>query len=174
MTLIKGLDQGRPSAAGTLDLAETVGRMATTLSGLSAQWLRGLTINAHERLALFHLWENGPMTMSELGARIPLSRAAITALTDRLEALGYVTRTPDEHDRRRTMLSLTDVPAELIETFVADWRRDVAQVAGALDPREQATIIRFMESLRTLQHERAAALRKRPDAELPHPPSPAG
>src|SRR6476660_7787670 len=94
-------------------------RMGVALSGLVAQWLRGLTINAHERLAIAHLWEHGPMTMSELGARIPLSRAAVTALTDRLEALRYVVRTPDAHDRRRTVLTLTDRPLTLIDEMVA-------------------------------------------------------
>jgi len=55
---------------------------------LHAQWRRALMVNAHERLAMINLWNEGSLSMSELGTRIPLSRAAITSLTDRLERLG--------------------------------------------------------------------------------------
>ena len=141
--------------------------MGVALSGLFAQWLRGLTINAHERLALAHLWEHGPMTMSDLGARIPLSRAAVTALTDRLEALQYVQRTPDAHDRRRTVLTLTDRPEQLIEQMVGAWSRDVAQLEARFSAEELRAIERWNDGLRDVAHEHAVGLRGRADGELP-------
>src|SRR5689334_11577668 len=121
----------RVAVSGFADVSpqmDSTAQMSVALSGLFAQWLRGLTINAHERLAIAHLWEHGSMTMSELGARIPLSRAAVTALTDRLEALGYVVRTPDEHDRRRTLLSLTTRPGILVEEMARSFFRDLEPV----------------------------------------------
>lgn len=132
-----------------------------------AQWLRGLTINAHERLALSHLWEHGPMTMSELGVRIPLSRAAVTALTDRLEALGYVQRTPDAHDRRRTVLSLNSRPSELITPMVDEFERAVEELSTSFSADEQAAISRWSAGLRDIAHDQAAVLRRRTDEELP-------
>lgn len=72
-------------------------------------------INHHETIALIVLLHDGPMVMSDLGAAVPLSRAAITALTDRLEFIGFVQRTPDPTDRRRTVLSLTDKAREQID-----------------------------------------------------------
>ena len=130
------------------ELATATSRMGVALSGLLAQWLRGLTINAHERLALAHLWEHGPMTMSELGSRIPLSRAAVTALTDRLEALNYVQRTPDAHDRRRTVLTLTERPGSLIDGMVATWLADVRSVEQQFSEAEQRAIVRWSDALR--------------------------
>lgn len=141
--------------------------MGVALSGLVAQWLRGLTINAHERLALTHLWEHGPMTMSELGARIPLSRAAVTALTDRLEALRYVQRTPDAHDRRRTVLSLTERPESLIERMVTDWVEDVRELEQRFSGDELRAIERWNEGLRQVSHGHASRLRARTEDELP-------
>lgn len=142
-------------------------RLGVAMSGLVAQWLRGLTINAHERLALAHLWEQGPMTMSDLGSRIPLSRAAVTALTDRLEALGYVQRTPDAHDRRRTVLSLTTRPEQLIEEMVENWSRDIANLEERFGADELQAIDRWNEGLRVISHRHAEQLRSRRDDELP-------
>jgi len=159
--------RGATNREDTSNPIETTGRMAVSSSGLFAQWLRGLTINAHERLALAHLWEHGSMTMSELGARIPLSRAAVTALTDRLEALGYVLRTPDEHDRRRTVLSMTDRPEQLIAPMVGAWRSDVEQFAASFSDEERRAIARWNEGLRSINHVRATALRARNEGEIP-------
>lgn len=63
---------------------------------------------ASERATLLELAQGGPTSMSVLGARIRLSRAAITTLTDRLEAKGLVHRVPDPKDRRRTYIELAD------------------------------------------------------------------
>lgn len=142
-------------------------RMGVALSGLVAQWLRGLTINAHERLALAHLWEHGPMTMSDLGARIPLSRAAVTALTDRLEALEYVRRTPDAMDRRRTVLTLTERPESLIEELVLSFTRETGQLEERFSAEERNAIERWNEGIREISHRHADALRLRSDDELP-------
>ncbi|MCW2926206.1 MAG: transcriptional regulator, MarR family [Thermoleophilia bacterium] len=156
-----------PRLATTSIVVAATNRMGVATSGLFAQWLRGLTINAHERLALAHLWEHGPMTMSELGSRIPLSRAAVTALTDRLEALRYVQRTPDAHDRRRTVLSLTERPEQLIQDMVATWMTDVSALEQRFDATELRAIERWNEGLREISHRHAALLRARRDDELP-------
>jgi DNA-binding MarR family transcriptional regulator len=145
----------------------TTSRMSIALSGLVAQWLRGLTINAHERLAIAHLWEHGPMTMSELGARIPLSRAAVTALTDRLEALRYVQRTPDAHDRRRTVLTLTERPLTLIDGMVGSFLDEVSRVEEQFGAEELRVVERWNDSLREIAHRFAGDLRGRREDELP-------
>ena len=162
--------------AGLEALSEPVAatsRMTVSMSGLAAQWLRGLTINAHERLAIAHLWEHGPMTMSELGSRIPLSRAAVTALTDRLEALAYVVRTPDEHDRRRTVLTLTERPQQLIAEMVDGWSTDIAGFEASFDDAELRAITRWNDGLRDINHRRASILRQRSEAEIPVAAEPA-
>jgi DNA-binding MarR family transcriptional regulator len=166
------LSEAQISGLSTTSVSATeTGRMSVALSGLFAQWLRGLTINAHERLALAHLWEHGSMTMSELGARIPLSRAAITALTDRLEALNYVVRTPDAHDRRRTVLSLTTRPAELMAPLSAPWNAAIETFEQGFDAAELRIINRWTEGLREIAHRESTVLRARRDEELPGLPT---
>ena|SRR5689334_9738498 len=78
---------------------------------------------------LSRLSKYGPATMTELAAaeRVrPQSMAATLAAIDRH---GYLRRTPDPHDGRRQLISLTDTGVELVEGT----RREREEwVAGAL------------------------------------------
>jgi DNA-binding MarR family transcriptional regulator len=141
-------------------------RANVAFEALGAQHRRCLTINAHERLALMHLWESGSITMSELGERIPLSRAAVTALTDRLERMGYVIRTPDEHDRRRTMLTLTTRPAEIVQPVAQPFIDGIKAAAADLDEDEWATVCGFMARVYDSSIASARHLQKLTDDEL--------
>ena len=161
------LPGGAARIATSSPVVAATSRMGVAMSGLVAQWLRGLTINAHERLALAHLWEHGPMTMSDLGSRIPLSRAAVTALTDRLEALEYVQRTPDAHDRRRTVLSLTGRPEHLIDSMVGAWLDDLREVETQFSPEQIQAVVKWNDAIRDVSHKHAERLRTRADDELP-------
>lgn len=78
------------------------------ISALLALRDHGWTINHHEGIALLALLDEGATTMSDLSKMIPLSRAAMTAMTDRLEFHGLVQRVPDIKDRRRVHLHLTE------------------------------------------------------------------
>src|SRR5690242_15778077 len=91
--------EGEPMADGSTTQAEMTEteavadfmfRMGASFDAFTAQMRRALELNAHERLAISLLWARGPQTMTELGVGIPLSRAAVTTLVDRLEGSGLV------------------------------------------------------------------------------------
>ena len=127
------------------EVAPSLQRTIAAFEGLSAQWRRGMTINAHERLALVHLWESGSMTMSELGERIPLSRAAVTALTDRLERMGYLRRTPHAEDRRTLRIELTDAGLALSQELRACGDRMAEYALRTLMPDEREHFVGLLE-----------------------------
>lgn len=78
-------------------------------------------------------------TMSQVAKLTGLSRAAMTACTDRLERLGFVERTPDVVDRRRTTLRITDAGTELLwQTFTFDADQAEADEAAAEAARLEA------------------------------------
>lgn len=124
--------------------AARVHRFNVEFEAWVSQIRRSLSINAHERLALAHLWEAGPLTMTELGERIPLSRAAVTALTDRLERLDYLRRTADPNDRRRTMISVTDTPRALVEPLYRPLTTELEDYVAKMDPEEWESVQRFL------------------------------
>ena len=102
-------------------------------------------------LALLALWgADGPMTVSELGARLRLDSGTLTPLLKRLEAAGHVTRSRDAADERRVRIEVTGagwrlrdrvagVPLELFSTLgleagdAAELRRLLARVVERLD-----------------------------------------
>ena len=48
-----------------------------------------------------------PLRMSDIASRLVLSPGGATKVIDRLEKMGYVTRSPDPHDRRATVIAIT-------------------------------------------------------------------
>jgi DNA-binding MarR family transcriptional regulator len=141
--------------------------MSVALSELVGEWLRGLTFTAHERLGLVYLWAHGPMSMTELAARIPLSRAAVTSLTDRLEAQGYIRRTADKADRRRTIVMLTNSLRVSIEALTGAWHTDIAAHEAQFLDDEKLTIRRWSAGMEQISVRHTLRLRARSDEELP-------
>ena len=107
-------------------------------------------------IALSRVYRDGPMPMSDLTSRLGVTRGALTGLVDRLEEAGLMTRTPDEHDRRVTRLSLTPHARTIMATVEHDWRHEVQHWLSALDDETQ----------NALSHGLNALL----EAELPHVP----
>jgi DNA-binding MarR family transcriptional regulator len=65
----------------------------------------GLHITDHKSLYLIHTL--GAMSAGRLGDMIGLTTGAVTGTIDRLEEAGYVRRTNDPKDRRRTIVEPT-------------------------------------------------------------------
>ena len=80
----------------------------------SQHWL-GLEITMGQLKAMLALGVGGPLSVGELGRRLGISEPAASLLVDRLEEQGLATRGPDETDRRRTLVSLTDAAEQLGE-----------------------------------------------------------
>lgn len=82
-------------------------------------------LNGTDLQAVGLLLSEGPATPGELATRTGLSAGgAITAMIDRLERAGFVTRTRDETDRRRVIV--TAVP-EAVMSRVGDVYARVAE-----------------------------------------------
>ncbi|MFC9994948.1 MarR family winged helix-turn-helix transcriptional regulator [Nocardia sp. NPDC127526] len=88
-----------------------------------------LGINATDMQCL-QLLQYGPRTSSELAKLIGMTTASMTALIDRLEKAGFVTRVRDEHDRRRVLVHIAldrargDI-APIFGPLIGGWRRSL-------------------------------------------------
>lgn len=155
-------DLGREPGQG----ARFLQRFTGTMDALSSQLRRAWGLNAHEMQAISTLWEFGRMTMTDLGRRIPLSRAAVTTLTDRLERLGYVRRVPDPTDRRRILLEVTDRVEHEFARIHGHWNERVEGYVRELDPQAWSTVVDVLADLRELAREEADELRAMSSDEL--------
>jgi DNA-binding MarR family transcriptional regulator len=82
-------------------------RISAGFARATAQVRRRADLGNNEWAALIALWDGGRCTMTELGERIDISRAAITTLADRLNSIGLIERVPDPSDRRRLFVTVT-------------------------------------------------------------------
>ena len=99
----------------------------------------------------------GPLSAGQLSERSGLSRAAMTALIDRLERKGYVRRARDVADRRRVFVELTERAKAASEEMHAPLAKD-GQALLADYSDEQLTVLReFLsadQALSERHHER--------------------
>ena len=75
--------------------------------GLYRPLLEPMGLTHPQYLVMLALWEESPLTVSELGRRLSLEPATLSPLVKRLEAGGLVTRQRDPRDERALAVSLT-------------------------------------------------------------------
>jgi DNA-binding MarR family transcriptional regulator len=103
-----------------------------------------LDVNATDLAAMEHLMLSGPLGPAELGRRLGLSRPAMTAVVDRLTALGHVTRSEHPTDRRAVVV--TPAPAS-VDQAMRILLPMIAEVDAALDgftDDQQAAIAEYL------------------------------
>ena len=144
--------------------------MATTSSRTDlATRLRTVIVRTNRRLrqegggqlsptlsaALGTIGRHGPLTPSELAERERVQRPTATRLLARLEAPGYVSRTPDPADGRSSLVALTPAGRTLLEQ--ARGRKDayLARRLRTLSGEERATLRRAAEILERMLDEAA-------------------
>ena len=82
-------------------------RTADLLFDRIGRLLRPLGVSSAGGLVLGLLRDHGPMSPSQLGDRLIVTRATVTGLVDSLEAKGFVRREPNPDDRRSLSIQIT-------------------------------------------------------------------
>jgi len=98
------------------------------------------------------------MTPKDLAAFSGLAPASVTALVDRLERKGVVSRKPHPDDRRKVLIELDMSGAEELAPL---WDHMIAAVTKACErysEEQLRTIIEFIGDAATITHESTAKL----------------
>lgn len=92
----------------------------------------------------------GPLTPGELASHEGVRPPSMTRTLACLNESGFVTRTPDPHDRRSSIVTLTDPARELLHEDRR--RRDewLSDRIAALDPEHREAIVRALPILEEL------------------------
>ncbi|MFJ8856159.1 MarR family transcriptional regulator [Streptomyces sp. NPDC102437] len=83
-------------------------------------------------------------TAGWLGTQLGLNSAGTTAVIDRLERLGHLTRTRDPRDRRRVLLAVDPRAVELGWAFFGPLIETTVTVLRDFDETETAAVRRFL------------------------------
>lgn len=88
-----------------------------------------------------------PITVGELAHRLRLSPAAATALVDRLEAVGHVSRMRDPHDRRRVTVTMQETALRVATAFFVPLGLRMNDAAAEFTPEELARTAEIVRRL---------------------------
>jgi DNA-binding MarR family transcriptional regulator len=103
----------------------------------------------------------GPLTAGQLAEQAGLTTGAVTAVLDRLEAVGYVKRTRDTADRRRVLVEITDEARRRAMEFYGPMAEAGMDYMERFTVEELARIRDFMRAGREIQEANLARLRER-------------
>jgi len=123
-----------------------------------------LGLNMAERHCIGLLY-GGPQSAGAIAIATGLTPAAVTALIDRLEARGLLTRTRSLEDRRKVVIEATEATRDLSARYYGAIAREGEKVVATFSDAELATISRFVHAALDLQRDQLARLKAEgPDA----------
>lgn len=89
-----------------------------------------------------------PITLSALARERRVSLQAMSELVQTLVERGWITRTPDPHDRRQQLLQLTEHGRAHYERAQTQTLRQLVPLMNELDDEERAAVARALPALR--------------------------
>jgi DNA-binding MarR family transcriptional regulator len=89
----------------------------------------------------------GPVTVSELAARLGLTLPTVSGVLADLDRAGFIERQPDPADRRRTIVAIVPAQAALIGEWLDGAASPIARVLDKLSPNEQEAFLKAMDLL---------------------------
>ena len=122
-------------------------RTADLLFDAIGRLLRPVGVSAAGGLVLGQLRDHGPMSPSELGERLIVTRATVTGLVDSLERRGYATRTANPADRRSVIVAITSEGLAVAQRVRELIHRNETAWMSVLTEQELATYIGLLHRI---------------------------
>jgi DNA-binding MarR family transcriptional regulator len=99
------------------EVAEVAGRLRLSATRLARRLRQeaGMGLTPSQLAALATVHNHGPLTLGALAEREQVAPPSITKVVTKLEADGFLVRTPDPSDRRVSHVACTRAGAELVE-----------------------------------------------------------
>jgi DNA-binding MarR family transcriptional regulator len=120
-----------------------------------------LQVNRTDLRCLEILTQNESVLPSQLAVQLGLTTGSVTAMLDRLERLGYVTRSADPADRRKVVVRITTKAtrkaAKIYGPIALDGERDVL---SRYSVAELHVLFDYHRRSRQLQEHHAARIRQ--------------
>jgi len=89
----------------------------------------------------------GPLSVSELAERVGLTVATTSLLVGELDREGFVERSEDEHDRRRTLVQAKARYRRQLREWANKRREPMRRALGRMTPAERAALTRGLRVL---------------------------
>jgi DNA-binding MarR family transcriptional regulator len=129
-----------------------------------------LRLTETDVLALQHLAWAGALTPSQLAEQLRLTSGGTTALIQRLERGGYLTREPHPEDRRSSLLRLSESGTRRAAELYAPLVRELDEAAAALAEPEREIVAGFLARVAEIGEAHAVKLVRSAEMERPQVP----
>ncbi len=96
---------------------------------------------------LDNLLNHGPLPVSAIGRKVLLTSGSITSAVDRLEKRGYVSRSRNPDDRRISVIDLTRIGRETIETADVQHAEMLENLVSPLSDAEKSQLANILRKL---------------------------
>lgn len=126
---------------------------------------RLLKLNRTDLRCLDLLLQRGPSAPSRLGTELGLTTGSVTAMLDRMEKAGYITRTPDPSDRRKQIVQATPAIGAQAMEAMAPLMEDSAKSMAHYTADDLRLLVGFFDDAIKTQNRHVERLRgmKRPE-----------
>jgi DNA-binding MarR family transcriptional regulator len=128
----------------------TLVRAASVLGEAVGETAPSARLNRHTRDLLFTLYRSAPadgIPAGELAALLAVTPAGVTGRIDRLEALGFVTRTLDAEDRRSWRIALSETGRRAVRDHLPRHLENERRLLSALSAKEVAQLEDLLRKL---------------------------
>lgn len=98
-------------------------------------------------VAIGLLRRSGPLRAGRIGERTGLTPGSVTALLNRLEGRGYLSRARSDHDRRGVQVSLTPAGRKLGDALVANLLPALAAVVDDIGAAEYVAVLNVLDRI---------------------------
>jgi len=97
--------------------------------------------------ALSLLRERGPMSVGRIASELGLTLATVSGIITDAERAGFVERSPDPGDRRRTIVSLVPTQRAAVNSWIDGASAPMRRVLDRLSPDERESFVKAMTLL---------------------------
>lgn len=115
-----------------------------------------LEVGTTEVVALGYLYHEGPLTPRDIGQRLGLTSGSVTALLDRLESSGFVSRSQNPEDRRSLLAAVTPAGRHAMQWFYEQVDAIVGEALESTPEVARETVIALAHNIGDLLTQRAA------------------
>jgi MarR family 2-MHQ and catechol resistance regulon transcriptional repressor len=122
-------------------------RCQRALASLVERNIADLGLCLSDFMVLEALLNKGPLTISEIQAKVLLASGSMTAAVDRVESLGLVVRKTTSRDRRARILELTPEGQRLIQAAFAEHAQYLEKAMAVLDDKERKQLYDGLKKL---------------------------
>ena len=135
------------SVAGLGPISHSIFRVARLHKAFAGQLLRDVGLYPGQELLMIQLWDRGPQRQVDLVRTLETDAPSVARSVRRLEAAGFVRRTPSPTDKRATIVEATRASLALKRSVERIWAELEALTVGDMDAAEKERVLHALHVL---------------------------